>query len=128
MSHLSHFKNIACNIRLPLIICSLSLFKVNSMTKENGYGWIITQDNIDGGEAVGTYGPRNTAFTPEELKKGTRFRLLDGDEEVYFYGKAIGTGDMDQTEEHLFGPLDDFGAGYGCMDVQFWNGTEYESI
>ncbi len=55
---------------------------------------------------------------------GIKFRLLDDDGNVYFHGKCI----TDFGEE-AFAPLDDFGAAYGCTDIQYRNEKgEWESL
>lgn len=88
------------------------------------YGWIITKDNIADGEEEGTnqnakgmMGPSDCPFTAEEIKaKGEKFRMLDDDGEIYYYGYCLNQDD----EEGVFGPLEDFGTpNAGCADIQY---------
>lgn len=74
--------------------------------------WIITKDlicdGVDVGTGIGT------------LSNDTvRFRLLDGDGEVYYEG-YIDCTDLHGYEEHAFSPLNDFGVGSGCTELQYW--------
>lgn len=61
----------------------------------------------------------------EQIKKDfpKRFRLLDCDENIYFYGRMT---DTDETDE--FEPLDTLGAGYGCTDIQVWENDKWETV
>lgn len=52
-----------------------------------------------------------------------RFKLLDDDEIVYFYGRMKDTNDMDEFE-----PLDEIGTSYGCTDIQVWENDEWVSV
>jgi hypothetical protein len=42
-----------------------------------------------------------------------KFRLLDDDGEIYFFGYMTPT-----QSEALFAPLDEFGEAYGCTEIQ----------
>lgn len=81
-----------------------------------GYGWIITQDHIGRGEAVGVMGPQRVRYTAEEIKQsGEPFRLLDADGTLYYEGVYLGSDD-----ETSFRPLDDYGMpAAGCTTIQF---------
>ena len=52
-----------------------------------------------------------------------KFRLLDDDGEVYFYGLS----DSD-NDEQAFEPLDFFGTTWGCVDIQYKVNGRYESL
>ena len=78
--------------------------------------WTITNDLIDGGKKVGM-SSCNFDETKTALLK-YRFRLLDGDGEVYYEGVSD-----DCDSQHAFAPLDDFGKGAaGCTEVQYFQG------
>ena len=51
-----------------------------------------------------------------------KFRLLDDDGIVYFYGRC--------TSDSSFAPLDNYGSAYGCTDIQYKNLATgvYESL
>jgi len=81
------------------------------------YGWIITEDHIHGRQKsdVGTIGPSNCSGEIEELLVSkldqsseeslwgmNKFKMLDGNGELYYVGWIAG--EYDLTE-----PLDDFG-------------------
>ena len=82
--------------------------------------FIITKDKINDGEYNGEmYG------NEEYLKAGKakhKFRLLDDDGEIYFYGKS--------GNSSCFNPLDRFGSAFGCTDLQYYNEEtkKYESL
>jgi len=82
------------------------------------YAWTITTDRIDDGDAVGMCGPFGCHLTEDEIKHHAdveRFRLLDGDGDVYLYGYYI---DLSGSSSG-FGPLDDLGRSYGCTSIQY---------
>ena len=82
--------------------------------------FVILGDLIDHGEAVGTIGPRSASKRDVERLKageGVRFRLLDDDREVYYYGRRLEQSDADESYsgEPELAPLDCFGApNAGC--------------
>jgi hypothetical protein len=91
------------------------------------HGWVITQDHIfdpafDKTSGVGVSGPSDSPFSPEEIQqKGTRFRLLDGDGELYYEGVFYAAEDEEDGEAD-FAPLNDYGLpNAGCTDIQFWH-------
>lgn len=100
------------------------------------YAWIITRDVIgekwdEPGEesSVGTIGPQNA--TDANIKalragRGTKFRMYDDDNELYYEGLFIG----DTTdEEFAFGPLDDYGApNAGCTRLDYKVGRKWETL
>jgi hypothetical protein len=75
--------------------------------------WIITHDILEHGKNVDI---RSCDY--DESVKDTlihRFRLLDGDSEVYYEGLSD-----DCDSENAFAPLDDFGEGNaGCTEIQY---------
>ena len=76
--------------------------------------WIITNDFTSDGKCLGV------SSRDYEVEKGARltrrFRLLDGDREVYFEGVSD-----DAETEDAFAPLDDFGEGYaGCASIEYF--------
>lgn len=86
------------------------------------YGWVITKDNltkedqkvgIDLPSDKGISGPRNSTYTEAECRKGAKFRMLDDDGEIYYYGYIVG-------DYSGFEPLDDFGTpNAGCTEIQY---------
>jgi hypothetical protein len=105
--------------------------------------WIITKDKIaDAGAAEGTnsnakglIGP--STATEADIKRlqageGTRFRLLDDDGEIYYYGRQLETSECTEEYENgfwgaesEFAPLDNFGRpNAGCTELQYPNGKD----
>lgn len=105
--------------------------------------FLITKDKIadeDAAEgtnsnAVGVTGP-STASDADVARlkagEGKRFRLLDDDGEVYYYGRWLEQDDCTADyEDGMFGqdgefsPLDCFGApNAGCTELQYDNGKK----
>ena len=82
--------------------------------------WTITKDNIDDGDSlrVKSYNYPD-GLKPKDLPY--KFRLLDDDEIIYYYGKS--------SCNSSFAPLDDFGLGNaGCVDIQYYENGEYLSL
>lgn len=81
------------------------------------YAWVITRDALEDRE-VSIIGP---STAPDSLVislrdgKGEPFRLRDDDGTVYFIGRIL-TRPGDEAD---FEPLDDFGAAYGCTEIQY---------
>ena len=74
--------------------------------------WKITRNIID---------ENKDHQVSRDFKKDTKlpfkFRMLDDDREIYFYGVS----DDNRTED-LFAPLDCYGMpGYGCTEIQYLN-------
>ena len=95
-----------------------------------GYAWVITTDEIGEGEDEGVIGPRGTRFTREFIEnhpRSRRFRMFDGDGQLYYQGVFI-----DLNEQHsMFEPLDDFGApNAGCTSIEYQdaNTGEWERL
>ena len=65
---------------------------------------------------------RNQSQSTEGMHK---FRLLDDDGEIYFYGYCKTCDDED-----AFAPLDEYGAAFGCTEIQYLNEDtgEYETL
>jgi hypothetical protein len=98
--------------------------------------WIITKDKIaepdareaSNSNAKGLTGPRTA--TENDLKRlaageGTRFRMLDDDGEIYYYGRWLEEDECteDYYAEPEFSPLDNFGApNAGCTEIQYDHG------
>ena len=82
--------------------------------------WVITDDCVDGGQAVGVGNfPHDGAL--DELPY--RFRLLDDDGEVYYVGRSD-----DQDSEAAFAPLD-WATGYaGCTETQYRRDGHWETL
>ncbi len=76
--------------------------------------WLITKDSLADGKCVGVC---SRDYENEKAARLTRrFRLLDGDSEVYFEGVSD-----DSESEEAFAPLDDFGEGYaGCAAIEYF--------
>ncbi len=72
-----------------------------------------------------TEAPIDEAFITSERSDNMtmQFRILDDDEEVYFIGFMIPT-----STEALFAPLDAFGVGWGCTDIQILEKGQWESV
>lgn len=93
------------------------------------YGWIITKDHLDGStdsSDAGTMGPSGIPYAIEERLKsgeGTRFRLYDDDDILYYEGLYLG--DITYSD-----PLQDFGTpNAGCTYMtEYQNGNEVEVI
>ena len=85
------------------------------------YGWIIDKDHLDGDNEhneVGTIGPSDISdLMMDQLKntdRGTKFRLYDDDDVLYYSGRYLGELDGETGD-----PLVDFGmpnAGCTYMD------------
>lgn len=75
--------------------------------------WKITHDILENGKNVDI---RSCDYDEVEKDKLIhRFRLLDGDGEVYYEGLSD-----DCDSENAFAPLDDFGEGHaGCTEIQY---------
>lgn len=91
--------------------------------------WTITKDFIAdpaarqplNANAAGMVGPRNARLTAEQIiahPQGRKFRMKDGDGEVYYEGVMVITGD--DGDEAEFRPLDDFGTpNAGATDIEY---------
>ncbi len=78
--------------------------------------WIITEDVFCNGADKGRM---SRDFGEQSLP--ARFRMLDGDGEIYYYGNA--------TEDCDFQPLHDFGTpNAGCVDIQYKEDGEWKSL
>jgi hypothetical protein len=105
--------------------------------------WIITKDKIadptereaSNCNAKGLTGP--STATEADVKRlqageGKRFRMLDDDGEIYYYGRQLETSECTEAyetgyygSESDFAPLDNFGApNAGCTELQFDNGVK----
>jgi len=84
--------------------------------------FIITKDVINNQSSISNEEIETSQVTPA-LKKQypVRFRLLDCDEIVYSYGRMT-------KEADEFLPLDELGAGYGCMDIQVYENSKWVTV
>lgn len=100
------------------------------------YAWVITEDKVDDGEAVGTIGPHNAPAELEEpFTTGTctmwTFRLYDDDGAHYFTGKLATLAESPDADESgpsgaLMAPLLDLGEAYGCTRIAWQGHPEWE--
>jgi hypothetical protein len=75
--------------------------------------WTITRDFLEQPGAIGTCSVDFQDSEPSLLSH--RFRLLDGDGEVYYEGRSD-----DCDSQRAFAPLDDFGRGFaGCTEIRY---------
>ena len=74
-----------------------------------GKKWTITKEFVSDPE-------ENIKFQEPRGNETLKFRLLDDDGEVYFIGVMVPTNDED-----MFEPLDEFGEGYGCVQMQVFS-------
>lgn len=107
--------------------------------------WMITKDNVASDEdraehplggsnhfATNLCGP--SIASEKDLARlrageGKRFRMLDDDGEIYYYGKILEQSDCtEEYESGIFGadsdlaPLDNFGApNAGCTQIEYLN-------
>jgi len=93
-------------------------------------GWIIdfdvhgdrTQRAPCNANATGLTGPE--AYAPDDPRLKHKFRLKDGDGEIYYYGRSFTCDDDDAFE-----PLDGFGMpNAGCTDIEYYNGETWEVL
>ena len=82
--------------------------------------WKIIKDKIDDGASEGMHSmegsPRDQIID---------FRLLDDDGTLYYEGIADKT--VYDTEEG-FEPLDEFGIGAGCTEIQYFENGKWETL
>jgi hypothetical protein len=99
------------------------------------YGWAIDIDhqpdaNSPGGTKANATGVTGPSGTPDHIVaelakgKGRKFRIVDGDGELYYEGRWIGPGwmtdDGARLDESAFGPLADFGTpNAGATDIYY---------
>lgn len=84
--------------------------------------WIITHDMLENGANIGIQSRDYDESMKDKLIH--RFRLLDGDSEVYYEGLSD-----DCDSESAFAPLDDFGEGYaGCTEIQYQQKGHWEIL
>lgn len=86
--------------------------------------WKITKDKIDNGLSVG-----RTSADFNEAKwvaaEKTKFRLLDDDGEIYFYGEYDG---INGSESEAFAPLDEWGTAFGCTEMEYKKDGEWKTL
>jgi hypothetical protein len=72
--------------------------------------------------ATGLRGP--DGYTGDGSELSCQFRMLDGDGEIYYFGRNSSCDDND-----AFGPLDDFGVrNAGCVKIEYYNGETWEVL
>ena len=86
--------------------------------------FLITKDNINDGEDKG-YSNRKEKEAIDKIKeKGKQFRLLDDDDNIYYYGKCL-----TDFGENAFKPLDRFGTpNAGCTSIQYKMKGSWETL
>jgi len=105
--------------RLPVLV---SEGGGNAALKRNEKMWTITRDFIEKPGAVGTCSADFEDAKTSSLKH--RFRLLDGDGELYYEGRSD-----DCDSQQAFAPLDDFGVGFaGCTEIRYLEHGRWESV
>ena len=95
------------------------------------YAWIIDTDKISNGQdngrisASSAHGMAGTYVADLKKGAGTRFRMLDDDDEVYYEGRFVG----DHDSEDGFIPLDDYGMpNAGCTSIQYLTNGIWETL
>lgn len=84
--------------------------------------WLITKDFLENGKDVGISSHNYNESMKDKLIH--RFRLLDGDSEVYYEGLSD-----DCDSENAFAPLDEFGEGHaGCTEIQYRQSGIWETL
>lgn len=101
------------------------------------YAWVITKDKIaEPGEpegtnanAVGVVGPCQAKYDAEFIKKnGKKFRMLDDDGNIYYYGFIYHEPDSD-SEDEGFEPLSDFGTpNAGAVHIEYKENEEWKPL
>jgi len=85
--------------------------------------WIITEDIIEEGRLNG-YTSDDYVEIEFESSETFKFRLLDGDDILYFKGESD-----DCDSEKAFEPLDFFAGYAGCVSIQYLNSkNEWEIL
>ena len=78
--------------------------------------WAITRDELED----------NDFIVEEKFEgEGTKFRIRDDDDEIYFYGIFLGD---DWKTEKGFEPLDEYGEAYGCVTIEYLEGGKWEVL
>ena len=90
--------------------------------------WKVTRNIIDEGEEkCPLY--QSVDFDGAKFKqsKHVKFRLLDDDGEVYFWG-LMDHSDLYGSENKAFAPLDAFMNSYGCTELQYREDGEWKTL
>jgi hypothetical protein len=100
------------------------------------YAWIIDTDHTEEPASkdsqMGTTGPRwasdeVTAHLANDMGLGRRFRMLDGDGELYYTGRLLD--ERDEADVEWFGPLDDFGRPYaGATTIEYFENGKWVEV
>jgi hypothetical protein len=99
------------------------------------YAWIIDTDLLaePGHTNTNLTGPsRAPALLLHQLEAnpdaGDKFRLLDGDGQVYYLGRIL-EGGPNSDDDAAFGPLTDFGMpDSGCVEIEYLNAATGEWV
>lgn len=109
------------------------------------YAWVIERDHLDkpGKDPHTAKGLTGPSAAPQELLdrlergQGVRFRMYDGDGELYFTGRVLALNEDGTTQafkdagDEFMAPLDDFGGpDSGCVEIRYRNTEtrEWESL
>ena len=90
--------------------------------------WKITKNIIDKDEEKCTLF-KSYDFDEAKFKqsKHVKFRLLDDDGEVYFWG-FMRVEDLHGLVDEAFEALDTLGRGYGCTELQYREDGEWKTL
>lgn len=95
------------------------------------YAWLITKDSLkldNFPSLVGIAGPRGLKLTDNQIRnhpKRERFRVLDDDGEIYYYGFFV---DLDGHSSG-FEPLYDYGTpSLGATEIQYMVGGKWRTL
>ncbi len=83
--------------------------------------WLVAKNLTGDGKPVEQHiHSDNWHCGDEALKSHLRFRLLDGDGNIYFEGVA--------SVGEEFQPLDDFGREYGCTQIDYLEEANWKEL
>lgn len=109
------------------------MLQVMAARDGSNYAWKITKDHLaesDDESSVGVSGPGDA---PDELLAaldvpGNRyiFRMYDDDGILYYTGYGTATADTLGDEDFCYGPLSDYGAASGCVDIRWQGHKEWD--
>lgn len=82
--------------------------------------WWIDKDIIDGTNKEIHSWPSPEHTLENKANCVHRFRLLDDDDEIYFYGWS--------SNSSSFAPLDEWGVSYGCTSIEYMENDKWEVL
>ena len=91
--------------------------------------WLLTYDFLED-QSIRIFSPGASKEDQHELRlcvlegAGDKFRLFDGDNELYFEGVFLG----DPNSQEAFAPLDHCQELYGCVEIQYLKDDEWEVL